>query len=187
MYQLYADFVKNCMRSGTIERAGREGFTQTCRFEIGPPGSAEGVLAVEGQLNQVLPIAYKQFIIVNDGALLYYDAAYGQWGVRLHGTQPLVYGNSEHTSVCDLPTLQLRYPGASENGWLLFGSWVGDLDLLAFKKTDLPSGGIKSDPKVWVIADLDFEEAVRVSDDFATWLSQLMALQGEKWWEGSVL
>jgi hypothetical protein len=106
-----------------------------------------------------------------NGALLYYDDEYGQWGFDLYGTKDLIPMNIECWKI-----FGDEWPPA----YLLFARSRGDTDMLVLDTADFVNGrdcrvidgeAIFS-PRKWT----------RAARSFGDWLDRLIVAQGTKYW-----
>lgn len=66
-----------------------EGHIATLRFDWQSGASSDELLATEQALNIKFPQVYRRFLQETNGAVLFYDVQYGQWGYQLFGTDEL--------------------------------------------------------------------------------------------------
>ncbi len=62
-------------------------------FTFKPSAAVEEIEVVKQELQVSLPPAYERFLGYSNGALLYHDKEYGQWGFKLYSTQELFLAN----------------------------------------------------------------------------------------------
>jgi hypothetical protein len=139
-------------------------------FSFEPPAKMENLERVKARWQ--LPQTYEQFLIHYDGALLYNDDNYGQWGFKLYGTSELIEKNALWQSLY-------------EDGWspffLVFAETLGDADLL------LLDTKLQADPTAESYV-LDGDTGYPVSTwypiarSFGEWLDHLVVAQGAKYW-----
>lgn len=122
-------------------------------------------------LYQSLPDSLQQFYGYSNGALLYEDTEYGQWGLRLY---PL---NTVETATASFE--QIRQEERRE-GDLIIGEFLGDSDLLLLRADPTAADygvimiALPIDPRSnWYIAAPDFSE----------FLEKLYTYEGDKYWE----
>src|SRR5258708_4153726 len=97
------------------------GFRFKCVCTFGGPASQQAIDAVKAQLGLSLPVMYERFLLQYDGALLYRDETFGQWGFRLYSTAELVDANSRWKQ---------RYGSAWAPSYVAIVESLGDGDLL---------------------------------------------------------
>ncbi|GER89971.1 hypothetical protein KDW_41330 [Dictyobacter vulcani] len=118
-----------------------------------------------------IPPSYKQFLSVSNGAVLYKDVQYGQWGFYLYGTKDLITKNEQwHKLYSSLP-----------NDYLVFAESLGDADFLIIN-TCHPE---ETNECVIIGSDVGYEVSTWpiIAQSFAEWLSYLVNSQGAKYWE----
>jgi hypothetical protein len=147
------------------------GYCWKAHFEFGNPATADSIEKVRSQLDVPFPTVYDQFLRHYDGALLYHDDTYGQWGFQLYGTKDLIEKNMLWQSL---------YDGWSAS-YLVFAESRGDSDLLLFdtsQQTKKPGECVVLDGDTgypaasWRIITLSFSD----------WLDRLVVAQGAKYW-----
>ena len=151
------------------------GYCWKAHFTFGDPATVEAVEEVKKQLKEQfylpLPPAYEQFLLHYNGALLYYDDIYGQWGFRLYGTSELISKNTLWRSL---------YDGWSPD-YLVFAECLGDSDLLLLdtkQRSNLTGESYVLDGdtgypvKTWRV----------IARSFGDWLDRLVVVQGAKYW-----
>ncbi len=142
------------------------------------PGCTDAELAAtERALEHELPHSYKEFLRICDGAVLFLDQEYGQWGAQVHGTrQSAMVGSLQ--ALCD------RDCDLRSGHYMPFCAWAGDGDILAFAWGETSAIGGGHEPPVALIpADCPVSDAVLIAPSFAAWLDRLVCCRGEKWWE----
>lgn len=154
-----------------LEVIHENGHCWKAHFTFNEPATREDLEAVKRQVQLPLSPTYEQFLLHCDGALLYYDDEYGQWGFHLYGTQELFLANEQQKDIHeDWP---LTY--------LTFAESFGDADILVFdvaqpveNDTDyrVLDGDSADYPREWVVA----------APSFGDWLDRLVVAQGAKYW-----
>jgi hypothetical protein len=141
-------------------------------FTFGTPATREAIEETKRQLQVSFPASYEQFLLYCDGAVLYYDTEYSQWGFQLYGTKDLFSINAERRE---------PYENEWPSHYLIFGTSRGDSDLLVIDtahKSDeeghypVIDGDSGYSPSEWVV----------IAPDFGTWLDRLVVAQGTKYW-----
>jgi SMI1/KNR4 family protein SUKH-1 len=148
-------------------------FRGVCTF--GGPASQQAIDAASAQLGLALPLMYERFLSQYDGALLYRDEMFGQWGFRLYGTGDLVSANARWKQ---------RYNQEWPPSYVAFAESLGDGDLLILdiaqpnkQGTDcrVIDGDSGYQPREWKAA----------ARTFSDWLDRLVVAQGTKYWRWS--
>lgn len=138
-------------------------------FAFESPAKEEELEPIQARWS--LPRTYEQFLLYTNGALLYYDDVYGQWGFQFYGAKELVAKNVLWQSL---------YAGWSTS-YLVFAESKGDSDLLLLD-TSRPSDIVG---ECYVI-DGDTGYPVHtwqpISRSFGKWLTRLVVAQGTKYW-----
>ena len=164
-----------------IQKVGLEGFAEVIHeggyvwkpyFKFSPPATEDSLNEVEKKLGLPLPVVYRQFLHQHDGALLYYDNEYGQWGFLLYGTENLVIKNLQWKK---------RYDTDWRPTFFAFAESMGDADLLLF---DL--GQPINDGQDCIVIDGDSGYRVHnwtaAAPSFSKWIDWLVVAQGAKYW-----
>lgn len=156
----------------SVEVIHEGGYRWRAYFSFGEPALPEGLAVVERQLGTPLPLAYRRFLAQYDGALLYHDEAFGQWGFQLYGTASLYEANARWRQ---------RYPEHWRSSLVAIAESYGDGDVIVLDTTqpvedsrdcrviDGESGYL---PPQWEVAAPSFED----------WLDRLVVAQGAKYW-----
>jgi hypothetical protein len=148
------------------------GYCWKAHFTFGSPGRVEAIEVVKSQLQLPLPLAYEQFLLHYDGALLYHDDVYGQWGFQLYGTRDFLTANVERKQ---------PYGEDWPPSYLIFAESLGDADLLVLdtaqpvnegKDCRVIDGNSSDPPRRWPSA----------ARSFGDWLDRLVVAQGAKYW-----
>jgi len=146
------------------------GFTGEMGFEWRNPATDLAVQSFETKNNIILPDGYKNFLKITNGAVIFKDIQYGQWGCRILGLDELI----------DISNQVDSWGYELKPGWLVFATWLGDCDILVFD-INKSKAGINN----YII---DGEQGERVDDwvnikgDFAKWIDRLIVSQGAKYW-----
>jgi len=141
-------------------------------FTFGPSATVEEIEVVKQHLQLLLPPAYEHFLHYTNGALLYSDKEYGQWGFKLYSTQELFSANRRRRE---------PYGDAWPASYLIFAESLGDADLLILDTSQPVDEG--NDCRV-IDGDsgylpLEWKAAAR---SFGRWLDWLVVAQGAKYW-----
>ena len=143
-------------------------------FQWSQPTSNSEVLDIQSQLDKPLPEDYKAFLIqIANGAVLFYDIQYGQWGFKLYSTSELL----EKQNIW-----QKSFPRTWRPNFIAFAELFGEANVMVFN-LDMPTKDLTGcaamegnayDPvDYWPIASRSFQE----------WLDHLITAQGDKYWE----
>jgi hypothetical protein len=143
-------------------------------FVWNPPIALSVVKSLELLLEKDLPQDYVIFLTqISDGALLYYDSKYGQWGYRIYCTQ-------------EINERQARWKDVFADSWmqsfLAIGKIVDEdhpiiVDNEVRSQDGLGNQLIEGNP-------LDpLEYWLRMSSSFHEWLDHLITAQGAKFWD----
>jgi hypothetical protein len=120
-----------------------------------------------------LPLDYQEFLRIHNGAVLYKDSQYGQWGFHLYGLDEIEAKNREWES---------SLLGKWEDKYIAFAENKGESNVLAFD-TSCPT----SDGESYTVVEANpFENSqnwCRISRSFHEWLEHLITAQGDKYWE----
>jgi len=139
------------------------------------PAPTEALEVFKKQLPVPLPQAYEHFLRYTNGALLYHDDVYGQWGFRLYGIEESVSARLKR---------QAPYGSQWPLSYLLFGESLGDADLLILDT----AMSVKEGSDCYVIdGDSGYPPSTwtPAARSFDTWLDRLVVAQGAKYWRWS--
>lgn len=115
-----------------------------------------------------MPNTFREFLKISNGATLFKDIKYGQWGCNILSLDELI----SVTNTVRSWGYELRAE------WLVFATWLGDCDVIAFdlsktKDEDYVIDGEQGIPtKNWVT----------IKGGFSKWLDRLIVSQGAKYW-----
>ncbi|MDR0292925.1 MAG: SMI1/KNR4 family protein [Oscillospiraceae bacterium] len=146
------------------------GFVGEMGFEWVEPATNIKIQLFEADNNIALPSTYKDFLKISNGAVLFKDIKYGQWGCKIFGLDELIY-TSKQANI---------WGYALKSEWLVFAQWLGDCDILVFDLNRSASG-----EKNYI---LDGEEGESVNNwqfingSFEKWIDRLIVSQGAKYW-----
>lgn len=142
----------------------------TCTFNA--PAPKEAIVGLREHLGVPLPPAYEQFLLYADGAVLYYDDEYGQWGYQLYGTSDLIARNQHWKK---------RYGNDWPSTYLAFAESFGDADLLILDTSQPANEG--NDCRV-IDGDSGYLPSTwrAIAPGFGDWLDRLVVAQGTKYW-----
>jgi hypothetical protein len=158
---------------GRLEVA-HSGNLWTAAFEWFPPTSTDIILETQGQLGKTLPKDYASFLSsVSNGAVMFFDVQYGQWGFKIYGARELLEKQR---------FWQHSLEGKWKSHFIAFAENFGDEYVMVFD-LERPTSDVMSytvvqgspyDPVAyWLAASRSFHE----------WLDHLVTAQGAKYWE----
>jgi hypothetical protein len=154
----------------TIFAQSEEGFFREVGFVFNDPIGIDAINQFELTHRIVLPESYKKFLQIANGATLFEDIKYGQWGCVIYSLEQILVKTNFMKSI----GFELH------DSWIVFAEWLGDCDILIF---DLEKAKLK---KANYIIDGDSGYASTVgrylNGDFETWIDRLIISQGEKYW-----
>ena len=142
-------------------------------FSWNPPAPMESIKSVEKELGFSLPQDYVTFLTkISDGATLYYDIKYGQWGYKIYGTNEIIKA-------------QMKWESVFEEDWktyfLAIGKIIGETHVL-IQLLDRPT----KNKDAFELRDgnpLDTQEDWdKISLSFHEWIENLITAQGAKYW-----
>ena len=105
----------------TLVVQSERGFIMEVDFLWAEPASSLEIEQFENNDGLTLPSSFKDFLRISNGAILFRDTKYGQWGCKVYGLSELMQINQEIRTWRNLP-----------KSWLVFASWLGDQDILIF-------------------------------------------------------
>ena len=157
-------------KSSHLEVISERAHCWNASFSFEPPAKGANLELVKTRWR--LPQTYEQFLLHHDGALLYNDDVYGQWGFNLYGTSVLLEKNALWQSLY-------------EDGWspffLVFAETLGDSDLLLLDTKPQADSYAES-----YVLDGDTGYPVStwnpIARSFGAWLDHLVVAQGAKYW-----
>jgi hypothetical protein len=144
-------------------------------FRWSAPVGGDAVAALDERLSRRLPVDYKGFLLeVSDGALLFYNAAYGGWGYRIFGTAELEEEQGKWRN---------RIGNVLTDRFLAFAEILSsDHNVLAFD-LDRPFKGPPQSHTVLEAGAYDpVEHWPKASRSFGEWLEHLIIAQGDAYW-----
>ncbi len=142
------------------------------KFVWSSPATQQDIRRTQEQLRTNLPYAYQKFLLLNNGASMFLDEQYGQWGFEIYGTANLIAKQQYWRNVYG----ELWY----EN-FLVFGESLGDTDILVFDTNEF-SDGVMDAAVIDGDGGYQPREWRRISHGFALWLDHLIVAQGSKYW-----
>mgnify|MGYP002682481501 CR=1 FL=1 len=147
-------------------------YVWTAGFEWREGASVEDIVQLEETLHRKLPADYAMFLLESNGAVLYKDVKYGQWGFYLYGTHELAAKNQQWSE-------SLR--GRWSNTFIAFAETFGDANALIFD-TNQPTLDGTSFAVLEATAYEPAEDWPRASRSFQEWFQHLITAQGDKFW-----
>lgn len=164
------EVLKTRLLNNKLMIQNENGFTAEVGFEWNTPTNDKDISKFESETGVVLPDSYKRFLKLSNGASLFKDTQYGQWGCVLLGLNDILRVTNE-----------VKDRGYElENLWVVFAIWLGDGDVLVF---DL--GKHKLGEKNYI---LDGDQGFQTDDweylkgDFEKLIDRLIVAQGAKYW-----
>ena len=145
----------------------------TAGFQWRAGASDAEIQQAEQALGRDIPADYCALLRTHNGAILYKDLKYGQWGFRLYGADELGIKNQEWRD-------NLR--GKWRESFLAFCESLGDANVLVFD-TSRPSPDGRSYAVLESSAFDPPEEWPTASRSFHDWLEHLVTAQGDKYWQ----
>jgi hypothetical protein len=156
----------------SLEVMHEGGYSWQASFAFAAPASPDELQKIKAELPFPLPAAYEQFLLLSDGALLYHDKKYGQWGFSFYGVKELREKNRQWSQ---------RYSENWSPYYFVFAEALGDADLLLLDGAKPTRDGLDCRvmdgdsgylPNEWDAASRSFDE----------WLDHLIIAQGAKYW-----
>lgn len=145
------------------------GFLGEASFEWNEPAEEESIKKIEVEIG-LLPDAYKEFLRISNGAFMFRDIKYGQWGCHILRVEELL-------SV----TNQVKKRGYKlSESWIVYATWLGDGDLLIFDLSKYNAG----ERNYIIDGDQGYQtdEWDYIKGDFSKWFDRLIVAQGAKYW-----
>lgn len=155
---------------GTIAVQNENGYIGNAGFVWKSGAEKIDIDTVEDSLGLLLPQSYRDFLVYSNGAILFKETTFAQWGCVLLGTsEVLTATNKVRESGLNIP-----------QHWIVFAQWLGDGDLLVF---DLKRSSELTLPYI-IDGDVGYpvKEWEYISGDFLTWIDRLIVAQGAKYW-----
>jgi len=148
-----------------------DGYIVEMGFEWNPPASEEEIKDFESMNMFTLPMEYKEFLKITNGAVLFKDIQYGQWGCRIHGLSDLLeVTNAVAEWGYDLPP-----------SLIVFATWLGDTDLLLFDLEKCANG-----ERRYIVDGSQGEKTTNwglLNGSFSKWIDRVIVAQGAKYWK----
>lgn len=123
--------------------------------------------------NGLLPKDYVSFLEeISDGAILFYDILYGQWGFELYGTEKLVAKQKQW---------EKSFPNKWSSRFIAFGELFGEANVMVFDLSKPSQNQIS-----YAVVEADALDPIEywplASRSFNEWLNHLITAQGDKYW-----
>jgi len=146
------------------------GFTGEMGFEWKNPATDFEIEDFEKTHNIILPTGFKDFLKISNGAMIFKDIQYGQWGCKILGLDEIIDISNQVNS--------WGYELKSE--WLVFATWLGDCDILVFDLNKSKNG--VNNYIVYGEQGESVDNWVNIKGDFVKWIDRLIVAQGAKYW-----
>jgi len=146
------------------------GYISKAKCIFRPGAETNEISSLEGQLGLTIPDSYREFLSYTNGAVLFKEPTYEQWGCVLLGTDEII-----------TITKRIRkYFHNIPQHWVVYAQWLGDCDILLF---DLHHSSEIASPYI-IDGDtgLPVQEWKYIHGDFSIWLDRLIVAQGAKYW-----
>jgi hypothetical protein len=143
-------------------------------FNWFPTCSEEEINKTQQDLGKPLPEDYIAFLShISNGALLFYDVKYGQWGFKIFGIEEL-YEKQQ--------LWQENFPRTWQSKFLAFAELIGDPNVMLFD-LDRPNRDGNSYAVMEGNAYDEVDEWPIASRSFHEWLDHLVTAQGARYWD----
>lgn len=149
------------------------GHSWKASFHWFEPASEKRVQIVNERLRNQLPSDYIEFLTqISNGAILFYDVEYGQWGFRIYGTEELVEKQVHW---------QNSIPADWYSRFIAFCELYGEASVMVFD-ISRPTAHHGSHAVVETDAIDPINDWPTASRSFHEWLDHLITAQGDKYW-----
>jgi hypothetical protein len=145
----------------------------SARFVWYPSASGEEIDRLSERVDCALPEDYLAFLAtVSNGAILFQDERYGQWGYRILGTNGFMERQHEW---------RYSIPSIKDSQYIVFAELLGEASPLAF---DLRRPYLRNESCAVVECNVHdpSEQWIVASRSFHEWLDHLVTAQGDKYW-----
>jgi hypothetical protein len=143
------------------------------RFEWSTPASEEDIKIMTQQITGTLPVDFTLFLSeITNGALLYYDKKYGQWGYKIYGTKEIIE-KQEYW--------QRSIPDDQWSRFIAFGELCGDPNAIVFD-LERPTKDGNSFAVLEATAYDSVDDWIIASRSYHEWLDHLVTAQGDRYW-----
>lgn len=149
-------------------------YVWTASFGWNEPVKSSEINDIEYTLGFRLPEDYKAFLTnVSNGATLYYDVYYGQWGYKLYGLEDLISKQAYW---------QYGVLGKWPPIFIAFAELYGEANVMLFN-VNKPS----NDSTGYAVLEGNAYEPMTdwpmASRSFHEWMDHLITAQGDKYWD----
>lgn len=152
--------------NNTLFVQNEHGIYQEVSFEFYNPITIEHINNFELSNNIVLPDSYKEFLQISNGAILFRDIKYDQWGCKILSIEELIN-----------KTNYIKKIGYNiKESWIVFAEWLGDGDTLLFDLERLKDYIIDGD------SGYNTNKWEYLNGNFENFLDRLIVSQGSKYW-----
>jgi len=161
---------KRLSEKNTLFVQDEGGYFEEMGIEWFDPISEKEIDKFEKDNNIILPEGYKEFLQISNGAVLFKDIKYGQWGCKILSIYEIIPKTSE----------MKNYGLDFSDSWIVFAEWLGDSDLLLF---DLEK--YYKENSSYIIDGQEMEKIENwknIKGNFENWLERLIVSQGAKYW-----
>ncbi len=150
------------------------GHLWTARFVWVQPASMSIVEEAQNRIGNMLPKDYVEFLTsVSNGATLFQDVEYGQWGFKLYGTDDIVSKQQYWRK---------SFPKTWTPDLLAVAETLGDGNVIVFDVNR-----IARDSSGYAVLEGNAIDTVgswpMLSGTFHEWLDHLVTAQGDRYWE----
>ncbi len=156
--------------NNTLVVQNERGFVSEAGFIWNKPATQK-IIEDFMHINKItLPSSYIDFLKIANGATLFKDTQYGQWGCKILGLEELITTNE----------LIKSYGVEIQDSWLIFATWYGDGDILVFdleKYANKESNYILDGDQGYSSDNWNY-----IHGGFDKWLDRLIVSQGAKYW-----
>lgn len=158
------------LNDNKLEIQNEGGFVSSVGFEWNNPAAEGDIINLENQTGHLLPEDYKNFLKISNGATLFKDLAYGQWGCNMLKTENIWDETQKH----------LKRGYQLMDSWIIIAKWLGDgdvvlIDLEKYKNGD--ANYLIDGDEGYQTNDWDY-----IKGGFKKWLDRLIVAQGAKYW-----
>ena len=139
-------------------------------FSFAKKAEESMITQVEKSMKVKLPDEYKEFLLsVANGATLYYDEKYGQWGYKLYGTNELA---NEYAN------WRFIFFGNLGEKFIIIGQLMDELHPIIMREND---------DQIFTLLEGNplepYDEWLKIADSLEEWFERLITSQGAKYWD----
>lgn len=165
--------LQNCLRDNENFEVNHAGFRWSSSFQWFPPITIDEINSAEISEGITIPTDYKVFLSnISNGAILFYDEKFGQWGYKLFSLTELIDKQDYWKK---------NLPNSINPIHLAFGETIGEANVLIF---DLTRPSIKG--RSFAVLEANAydppDEWPIMSRSYHEWLDHLITSQGDKYW-----